>query len=195
MRYQEIMKKIHITESQLSELKKRLFESEGLPVDATDAINDNNGNATAAIRKLQADNPALKNHATYTINPAGLKMEESISEEEYATDSYEYEVVKDYLESLRGTNELYSLLNKANGNSDMRNMAIKEISNAINGEADYQTIHSALMNFIKKENETLETYDERFVAENRAFTKKQIKEAKLKRLRENTIVYKKKNLK
>ena len=72
------MRKIHITESQLSNLKKML--SEATPVDATDATNDNNGNIAAGIRQLQQTNPALKNNATYTVNPDGLKnMEESSS--------------------------------------------------------------------------------------------------------------------
>lgn len=70
------MRKIHITESQLKELKKKI--NEAYTVDATQELEQNGGNAKKAADTLFAKNPTLKSdadkgEANVGFNPTALE--------------------------------------------------------------------------------------------------------------------------
>lgn len=69
------MKKIHITESQLEYLRKKLSES--ITVDATKETEEANGNINTAWQRMKSSNPVLsqqsqKGEITLGVNPDGV---------------------------------------------------------------------------------------------------------------------------
>lgn len=75
------MKKIHISESQYNELRKKISEqSDAYPVDMTDSIEKANGNVSTAFSNFNSEHPQqgadLKSgKATATINPNAVTNE------------------------------------------------------------------------------------------------------------------------
>ena len=74
------MKKIHITESQLGELRKRLTEV--YDVDVTDKL-EAGKTPTQVVSDMTAENPNLNNDASsgevkFTFNPKGIDEEEDV---------------------------------------------------------------------------------------------------------------------
>lgn len=69
------MRKIHITEAQLNELKKKL--SEAFTVDGTKEVEQANGNMRTAWTNIKAKNPQLSQQANngevnLSVNPTGI---------------------------------------------------------------------------------------------------------------------------
>lgn len=181
------MKRIHITESQLNELRKRI--NEAYTVDATQELEQNGGNAKKAADALFAKNPNLKSdanrgEANVGYNPTAL--EEGCFEDNAHSDSYTE--AYNYLMDLRGTEDFYRLTNMLDGNIDEEEAAIDEIAQATGVKRDIakyaaHAVMSEVGGFGANE-----------VMEARRYTKKQIKEAKLRKLKKECKVYSKKDL-
>lgn len=190
------MRKIHITEAQLSELKKKLEEA--YTIDGTKETEAAGGNVKTAWDNIKSKNPQLSQQAdngevNIAVNPTGI--DEGIDEyNRVSDDSYEYQQVYDYLESLNGTAELYSLLSRMWGNQGEVNTAIDEIYDYFGGEIDKNAIMSALYDFRNEYEEMQNNLYRPAMEEARRYTKRQIKEAKLKALRENSVMFKKSDL-
>jgi hypothetical protein len=194
------MKKIHITESQLKYIKKRL--SEAYSVDMTKEVEAANGNAKTAWDRMTAKNPTLKQQAQQgeidgVFNPEGIDENVNEWEKDVDRDSNEYYQVKDYLESLVGTPQYFSLMGGINGTNMDTSMAIDNIQDYFGYQINRDVIFAALKDFRDEKNRAMIDNDDEYsdVMEKKIITKKQIKEAKLRNLRENCIRITKKNLK
>lgn len=194
------MKKIHITESQLKYIKKRL--SEAYSVDMTKEVEAANGNAKTAWDRMTTKNPTLKQQAQQgeidgVFNPEGIDENVNEWEKDVDRDSSEYYQVKDYLESLVGTPQYFSLMGGINGTNMDTSMAIDNIQDYFGYQINRDTIFAALKDFRDEKNRAMIDNDDEYsdVMEKKIITKKQIKEAKLRNLRENCIRITKKNLK
>lgn len=194
------MKKIHITESQLNYIKKRLTEQGETDEVVVDAHAGASGKLTTQDLTQQYNN-AQKHvtNANVAMKVDGTDLKEDVTEweQDVDRDSTEYYQVKDYLESLVGTPQYFSLMGGINGTKMDISMAIDYIQDYFGRTINRDTIYAALKDFKDEKNRAMMNNDDEYgeVMEKKILTKKQIKEAKLKNLRENCIRITKKNLK
>ncbi len=194
------MKKIHITESQLNYIKKRLTEQGETDEVLVDAHAGASGKLTTQDLTQQYNN-AQKHvtNANVAMKVDGTDLKEDVTEweQDVDRDSTEYYQVKDYLESLVGTPQYFSLLGGINGTKMDISMAIDYIQDYFGRTINRDTIYAALKDFRDEKNKAMMNNDDEYgeVMEKKILTKKQIKEAKLRSLRENCIRITKKNLK
>lgn len=194
------MKKIHITESQLNYIKKRLTEQGETDEVLVDAHAGASGKLTTQDLTQQYNN-AQKHvtNANVAMKVDGTDLKEDVTEweQDVDRDSTEYYQVKDYLESLVGTPQYFSLLGGINGTKMDISMAIDYIQDYFGRTINRDTIYAALKDFRDEKNRAMMNNDDEYgeVMEKKILTKKQIKEAKLRSLRENCIRITKKNLK
>ena len=194
------MKKIHITESQLKYIKKRLTEQGETDEVVVDAHAGASGKLTTQDLTQQYNN-AQKHvtNANVAMKVDGTDLKEDITEweKDVDRDSSEYYQVKDYLESLVGTPQYFSLMGGINGTNMDTSMAINNIQDYFGYKINRDVIFAALKDFRDEKNRAMIDNDDEYsdVMEKKIITKKQIKEAKLRNLRENCIRITKKNLK
>ena len=194
------MKKIHITESQLKYIKKRLTEQGETDEVVVDAHAGASGKLTTQDLTQQYNN-AQKHvtNANVAMKVDGTDLKEDITEweKDVDRDSSEYYQVKDYLESLVGTPQYFSLMGGINGTNMDTSMAIDNIQDYFGYQINRDVIFAALKDFRDEKNRAMIDNDDEYsdVMEKKIITKKQIKEAKLRNLRENCIRITKKNLK
>lgn len=194
------MKKIHITESQLKYIKKRLTEQGETDEVVVDAHAGASGKITTQDLTQQYNN-AQKHvtNANVAMKVDGTDLKEDITEweKDVDRDSNEYYQVKDYLESLVGTPQYFSLMGGINGTNMDTSMAIDNIQDYFGYQINRDVIFAALKDFRDEKNRAMIDNDDEYsdVMEKKIITKKQIKEAKLRNLRENCIRITKKNLK
>ena len=194
------MKKIHITESQLKYIKKRLTEQGETDEVVVDAHAGASGKLTTQDLTQQYNN-AQKHvtNANVAMKVDGTDLKEDITEweKDVDRDSSEYYQVKDYLESLVGTPQYFSLMGGINGTNMDTSMAIDNIQDYFGYKINRDVIFAALKDFRDEKNRAMIDNDDEYsdVMEKKIITKKQIKEAKLRNLRENCIRVTKKNLK
>ena len=194
------MKKIHITESQLKYIKKRLTEQGETDEVVVDAHAGASGKLTTQDLTQQYNN-AQKHvtNANVAMKVDGTDLKEDITEweKDVDRDSSEYYQVKDYLESLVGTPQYFSLMGGINGTNMDTSMAIDNIQDYFGYKINRDVIFAALKDFRDEKNRAMIDNDDEYsdVMEKKISTKKQIKEAKLRNLRENCIRITKKNLK
>lgn len=194
------MKKIHITESQLKYIKKRLTEQGETDEVVVDAHAGASGKLTTQDLTQQYNN-AQKHvtNANVAMKVDGTDLKEDITEweKDVDRDSSEYYQVKDYLESLVGTPQYFSLMGGINGTNMDTSMAIDNIQDYFGYKINRDVIFAALKDFRDEKNRAMIDNDDEYsdVMEKKIITKKQIKEAKLRNLRENCIRITKKNLK
>ena len=189
------MKKIHITESQLNYIKQKLTEIVNQEV----SKEIEQGKTPQQIStEFSQKNPNIpRDEVNFTFNQAS--MDEGIEEWEdnVDRDSTEYYQVKDYLESLVGTPQYFSIIGGANGTNLDMSRAIDDVQEYFGGAINRGVIYAALKDFKEEKLYSMQngedTYDD--VMEGRKFTKKQIKEAKIRNLRENSFRITKKDLK
>lgn len=79
------MKKIHITEAQLNELKKKL--SEAFTVDGTKEVEQANGDMKTAWNNIKSKNPQLSQQAdsgelNVSVNPSGIDEAKSYTKKQ-----------------------------------------------------------------------------------------------------------------
>ena len=194
------MKKIHITESQLKYIKKRLTEQGETDEVVVDAHAGASGKLTTQDLTQQYNN-AQKHvtNANVAMKVDGTDLKEDITEweKDVDRDSSEYYQVKDYLESLVGTPQYFSLMGGINGTNMDTSIAIDNIQDYFGYKINRDVIFAALKDFRDEKNRAMIDNDDEYsdVMEKKIITKKQIKEAKLRNLRENCIRITKKNLK
>ncbi|MBP5724626.1 MAG: hypothetical protein J6X18_13770 [Bacteroidales bacterium] len=189
------MKKIHITEAQLNYIKSKLTEA--VAVDATKEVEAKGGNVNAAWQDMKSKNPSLSQQAddgevSISVNPKGI--DEGLYEfNKQDSDSEDYQEVYNYLTDLRGTPDYYSIMRGMWGNQGEVNEVIDKLFEYFGGRISKDYIMSAVYDFRNEESEYMENMGN--VDESRKFTKRQIKEAKIRKLRKSCERFTKKDLK
>ena len=190
------MKKIHITESQLNYIRQKLTEIVNQEV----SKEIEQGKTPQQIStEFSQKNPNIpRDEVNFTFNQASMdEGVEEVWDKNVDRDSTEYYQVKDYLESLVGTPQYFSIVGGANGTNLDMSRAMDDVQSYFGGAINRDVIFAALKDFRDEKVRSMEMGENPYdnVMEGRRFTKKQIKEAKIRNLRENSIRITKRSLK
>lgn len=193
------MKKVHITEEQLNYIKKRLTET--YTVDVTDRL-EAGKSPSQVVSDMTAKNPSLSNDASsgevnFAFNPKGIDEDVEESRADLVDrDSEEYYEVRNFISDLEGTPQYYQLLNSLDGFTGDVNAAVDDIRSQLGRNINRMVVYAALKDFQRETKRRMEGGDDRYsyAMEGKTFTKRQIKEAKIKKLQENSVVFRKKDL-
>lgn len=209
------MRKIHITESQLNELKRRLTEgNDNYNIDLSDKVKENGGNVGTAIRQINAANPnAAKDvsngKANYTVDPKKIALEGCCEKRrmpwdgstpsfgdidyDYSEEPF-YRELKSAVEDMSRDPRYQQLIFNAaeNDRKDDVHALLKVISASCGIKVHPNALRQALQELDVEDYEDGDSYSE--VMEGKIFTKKEIKEAKLRKMKKESRRISKKDL-
>ena len=200
------MKNIHITESQLAMLKKMLKEA--YTVDGTRELEQNGYNAKQAAQELFNQNPNLRNdvnkgEATVGFNPAALAEDidevnnrhtpygerPQFGDLDYNYESEEnYDEVCRYLQDISMDPNVSDILWRA---VDGRNEDVHELLDYIEATTDMKIHPNALRQALASFGDE---HQYGYAMEGKMYTKKQLMEAKMRKLKSKCVKYSKSDL-
>lgn len=183
------MKRIHITEGQLEYCIKKLNEGVTVPMEKDNPTPED---IRQKIKKTHDENPSIPvSDVSVEVGANDVQLEEEISEE---ADSIGYKEVFNYLLDIEGSSEGSRLMSLLFGGPSQQEAGIEELREKF-PEAYHQSVEAAVNDYIRNFEDRSDRY-ERFgyVDETHFITKRQIKEAKIRKMRNESTVYKKKDL-